>query len=126
VWQPLPLDQLVKNGQNGTAAGKGKEKERPQEVAPQRADPLHLRSVWIRFHPSTYGDMLDTIKQVASQTLADYKARNENSEELKIDLVDRRGQFNVLEIMGPKSSQVLKGAMRPVAADNRQDFLQVR
>ena len=128
MWQPLPLNQLVRNGQNETvtAAGKRNEKENLQEVAPQGADALHPRSVWIRFHPSIYGDMLDTVKQVTSQTLADYKAQNENSEELKVDLIDQRGQFNILEIMGPKSSQVLKGVMRPVAANNRQDFLQVR
>lgn len=39
-------------------------------------------------------------------------------------MADLREQFNVFEIMGPKASQVLKGALKP-ADDKREDFKKV-
>lgn len=39
-------------------------------------------------------------------------------------MADLREHFNVFEIMGPKSSQVIKGALRPVD-DQRGEFRKV-
>ena len=43
----------------------------------------------------------------------------------KVEVVDLRGKFNIFELMGPKSSQVIKGALTPVPGDDREELNQV-
>lgn len=40
----------------------------------------------------------------------------------EVQIANLREHVNVFEIMGPKSSQVIKGAMKPVAEDTRDEF----
>jgi ribonuclease P/MRP protein subunit POP1 len=47
-------------------------------------------------------------------------------DDIGIELEDLSGQINVFEIMGPKSNQVLKGALSPVSQESREDFNKVR
>jgi len=49
----------------------------------------------------------------------------EEEKDIDVEIADLRGQINVFEIMGPKSSQVLRGALNPVLQDQRKDFTQV-
>lgn len=86
--------------------------------------PLTVRSVWLRFHPSVHILVFETLKEAASHCLSHYKSLYGDSEEATIDLIDLRGLINVFEIMGPKSSQVVKGALSPVTSEQRRDFLQ--
>lgn len=125
MWRPLPVptvEQTSERDKGGSVNDKGKGTATAQ--TPQ-ANSLRVRSLWIRFHPSVNNDMLDALKQVATQTLSEYKEQYRESEELKVEMVDRKGQMNVFEILGPKSSQILKGSLRLVATDKRKDFLQV-
>jgi ribonuclease P/MRP protein subunit POP1 len=121
MWQPCQSDKTTDAIQSNNAKGKGKEKA--QDSTAGLSQPLRARSVWLRFHPCIHNDILDTLKEAASKILTEYKAKNPATNELKLEIIDRRYQFNIFEIMGPKSSQVLRGVLRPVMPDKRDDFL---
>lgn len=83
------------------------------------------RTIWLRFHPSIQLEVFDTLKQAASQTLVKYKMDSNDFQEATLEIADLTTRINVFEIMGPKSSQVIKGALSPVASENRKEFLNV-
>jgi ribonuclease P/MRP protein subunit POP1 len=83
------------------------------------------RTIWLRFHPSVQLEVFDTLKEAASRTLVKYKANSNGPQEVSLDIADLRRHVNVFEIMGPKSSQVIKGALSPAASENRKEFLKV-
>lgn len=89
-----------------------------------QTDPMTNRTIWLQFHPSVQLEVFDTLKQAASRTLVNYK-NNADSQEVTLKIADLTRQVNVFEIMGPKSSQVIKGALSPVASENREEFLKV-
>ncbi|PPQ68334.1 hypothetical protein CVT24_004815 [Panaeolus cyanescens] len=83
------------------------------------------RSVWLRFHPSIHLDVMEALKTAASQTLAAYQSQNPSAQPESLDIIDLKGRQNVYEIMGPKSSQIIKGALSPVTSDKRSTFLEL-
>ena len=115
MWQPLPEPTDPK--------GKGKGKE-PSATGPipesqQNTD----RVVWLRFHPVSHSQVISALQAAASQYLAKKKA--EGLEGIKIQIVDLKDQINVFEIMGPRASQVIRGALTTVPGDQRDDFKKV-
>jgi ribonuclease P/MRP protein subunit POP1 len=92
----------------------GKEKEK--EPFPDSEPP---RIVWIRSHPAVFEDVFASLQKAASLTVEAFEKSKDK--EVEIKLSDLRGQVNVFEIMGPKSSQVIKGAMTPVK-DNKGEY----
>lgn len=83
------------------------------------------RFAWLRFHPSIYLDVMEALKTAASRTMSAYQSQNPDGQPQSLDIVDLKGRLNVFEIMGPKSSQVIKGALSPISSDKRQPFLEV-
>ncbi|KAH9480457.1 Ribonucleases P/MRP protein subunit POP1 [Psilocybe cubensis] len=81
-----------------------------------------IRSVWLRFHPSVQTAVFNTLKDATSRSLTLYKARH--SEEALVEVIDIKRQLNIFEIMGPKSSQVIKGALTPIVSEKSREFLQ--
>ncbi|KIM43164.1 hypothetical protein M413DRAFT_443976 [Hebeloma cylindrosporum] len=90
----------------------------------KQLDSMVARSVWLRFHPSAHTEVLDTLREAASQTLANRKASQDNAEEVNLEISDLKGHLNAFEIMGPKASQVIKGALSPVRSEQRGEFQQ--
>jgi len=43
-----------------------------------------------------------------------------------VEVIDRRDSINVFEITGPKSSQVIHGALKPTIANQKGEFKKVR
>ena len=84
------------------------------------------RTIWLRFHPSVQLEVFDALKQAASRTLVKYKNDSDDPQDHTLEIADLTTHVNVFEIMGPKSSQVIKGALSPVTSENRKDFLKVR
>jgi ribonuclease P/MRP protein subunit POP1 len=139
IWQPLPcVSTSAKDHPSGKAQaskdsgsgsqkkaerrkkkGKGKEKDVEANFEP-------TRKVWLRSHPSVFNDVFSSL-QTAASTVLDVVKRNmrEDEKHVDVELTDLRGQVNVFEIMGPKSSQVLKGALSPVPQDQSSEFHQV-
>lgn len=96
-----------------TTKAKSKAKEAPQANI--------IRTVWIRCHPDMFDPVFNALRTSASHIL-DARKKAGNSDFCKIDLADLREHVNVFEIVGPKSSQVIKGALRPVNEDKRDEF----
>ncbi|KAH0586339.1 hypothetical protein H2248_007583 [Termitomyces sp. 'cryptogamus'] len=134
IWKPLPLNSpsvideenkqvpdpvfADQSSSKRKRESKGKEKEKENSTLPDSETP---RVVWIISHPSAYQDVLSSIRTSASLTLEAFRREDENKE-VEIEIGDLRGQVNIFEIMGPKSNQVLKGALSPISQDKREDF----
>ncbi|KAJ6584902.1 ribonucleases P/MRP protein subunit POP1-domain-containing protein [Mycena capillaripes] len=135
-WRPVPViskpqdandppqapTQPAADGSQKRGKGKGKAKEPPSEPLDPDAVP---RVVWIRSHPATSEKVFAALQTSASSVLdAARKAAPQGTqiEGLGIELEDLSGQINAFEIMGPKSNQVLKGALSPVSQESREDF----
>ncbi|KAG5642672.1 hypothetical protein DXG03_002356 [Asterophora parasitica] len=139
IWRPLPTDSAPPEPQNSNdqsketitdpdaststrkrkAKGKGKEKE--QEKPTTRADTDAHRVVWLRVHPSAYEEVLSSLQASTSLSL-DAARRESGGKEIEVEIADLRGQVNAFEIMGPKSNQVLRGALSPISQDQRAEF----
>ena len=113
LWRPLPP---VRKGQAATTS---KGKEQPNEPAESQ------RTLWIWAHPSVFEEVYGELRTAASFALETFKKMNPSTR-CEVEIADLREQLNVFEIMGPKSSQVIKGALRPVPEDTREEFKTVR
>ncbi|KAI9058196.1 POP1-domain-containing protein [Trametes sanguinea] len=102
------------NSSTGKSTGKGKGKEK---AAPNDPHPA-VRVVWLRVHPAVLAEAHQSLRLAASFALDAAKQAGRAAE---VEMADLREQFNMFEIMGPKASQVLKGALKPVD-DQRADF----
>ncbi|THH04517.1 hypothetical protein EW145_g5466 [Phellinidium pouzarii] len=49
-------------------------------------------------------------------------AQSSSKKEAEIEVADLRNKFNIFELMGPKSSQVIHGALSPTKDDNRDEL----
>lgn len=74
-------------------------------------------------HPSVFQEVYTEIRTAASFTLD--VAKKDSSNTYEVEIADMRERLNVFEIMGPKSSQIICGALRPVAEDRRPEFKKV-
>ncbi|KAF5360528.1 hypothetical protein D9756_004746 [Leucocoprinus leucothites] len=119
IWRPINIhtgDQVLSHP---SATQKGKEiaVEAPK-VMPE-ADNNRTRTLWLRIHPVIFDDVTHELQKATSQVLARPRS---STEEIEIEIADLRGQVNAFEIMGPKSNQVLRGALTSVNKENRIDF----
>ncbi|KAF8908901.1 NUC188 domain-containing protein [Gymnopilus junonius] len=123
IWKPRPQAAFGNSSESpsGVASsnknGKGKEKQGPTNNA-------DIRFVWLRFHPSAQTSVFNALKEAASSALASYRSLHPDATEAAVEIADLSRQVNVFEIMGPKSNQVIKGALSPVLLESREDFLQ--
>ncbi|KAF8073840.1 NUC188 domain-containing protein [Lyophyllum atratum] len=102
--------------------GKGKSKEKEKEHTPALPpSPETTRVIWLRTHPSSYEDVLSSLQTSTSLALDAAKSEN-GGKKFEVEIADLRGQVNAFEIMGPKSNQVLRGALSPIPQDQRADF----
>jgi ribonuclease P/MRP protein subunit POP1 len=119
-----------KKNNKGKEKGKGKETEQARipgaDTDPLPSDMKLSRVVWIRINPAAFDDVLASLRTAASYTLQTVKRDLKLKEDktFEVEIVDLRGQLNVFEIMGPKSSQVIQGALIPVD-DQREEFKKV-
>ncbi|KAI0373884.1 POP1-domain-containing protein [Pilatotrama ljubarskyi] len=120
LWQAdagMPNSSNAPEGSSSKNKGKGKAKEKA--APPASSDPQQrLRVVWIRIHPSVTAEVHRVLRLAASYVLDSAKQAGRVA---RVEMADLREQFNVFEIMGPKASQVIKGALKPVD-DKRGDF----
>lgn len=128
LWKPTPSTETPApkapsqtTHQKKKLTGKGKEKEWPLESIPPQ-DPA-IRTVWVWTHPATYSDIFSALQASASLALESIKLSG--GPRTEVEIADFREHVNVFEIMGPKSSQVLKGALKPVKEENRDEFKKV-
>ncbi|OCH85746.1 POP1-domain-containing protein [Obba rivulosa] len=101
----------IEGNANAKKKGKGKEKG--------TLDSETLRVAWVRVHPSVFSEVFILLRNAASFALE--AARNSDSSKVyEVEIADLRQQINIFEIMGPKSSQIIKGALKPIPDDRPQ------
>lgn len=128
MWQTICQDKNLQSTKTREKKRKGKGPARGLANGGISAlnDSMDVeRVVWLRFHPSAFAEVHKTICEVTSTVLAEVKKSSQSGAEHEVEIVDLRKDFNIFEIMGPKSSQVIKGALKPVADDKRKEFKEV-
>lgn len=110
IWQARESSATTSSTQANTS--KGKEKA---------VNNTEIRVVWIRCHPSMYEDIRTAIHSAVKAPL--YKVPD--AKQAEIEVADLRDKFVTLELLGPKSSQVIHGALDPVKADERKELKDV-
>ncbi|KAI0059540.1 POP1-domain-containing protein [Artomyces pyxidatus] len=117
--QPLNSNKENTSKRRRKKSNKGKE----PEAAPVNLPGNEVRKVWVRCHPTIFKEVLWTLKTAISLTLEDLRRIPEHAGKVyEVMILDLRDAVNVFEIMGPKSSQVIKGALTPLLTDKRDDF----
>lgn len=123
---PQGTTSSLKKGKN---KGKGKAKATKANPSSALTPPVapSARIVWIRAHPAVFDEVFSTFQASASSILETLKRPSDpvESQSTEIEIADLRETINVFEIMGPKSNQVLKGALSPVGEDKREEFKKV-
>lgn len=138
IWRPicfLPTETNVDDSESSEqeqpkdsakpAEGKRNKRKRKRKEKPSIPSGNidgSSRIVWIRCHPSVFTDVYNTLQFCASATL---DASRKVSKDVELELADLRGQAIAFDIMGPKSSQVLKGALSPTGLEDRPEFKKV-
>ncbi|KZT73935.1 POP1-domain-containing protein [Daedalea quercina L-15889] len=127
IWQPIvqstskPEAQHERDGSKSKKhrrGGKGKEKEQETTSSLART----ARKVWIRVHPFAVHIAHQALRIAASYALDAWRSAAPNRGEVEVEIADLREHVNVFEIMGPKSSQVIKGALKPTKDIEGDDF----
>ncbi|KAG6379369.1 ribonucleases P/MRP protein subunit POP1-domain-containing protein [Boletus reticuloceps] len=127
IWQPLSPESNPSQTQEppaqsgkgrGKGKGKGKEKQTDDSKLPESNN--GPRVIWVRCHPAIFEDVFESVRTSASYVLEQSK-KKDPQKHAEIEIADLRGCINAFEIMGPKSSQVIKGALSPVGNDDRKD-----
>lgn len=94
-----------KKGENNTAT-----KEIPA------SEPIEqTRTVWVFVHPATHDEVFSALQSSASSTLERLKRVRDDSYQHSVEIAHLHRDVNVFEIMGPKASQVIKGALTPAS-----------
>lgn len=110
-----PIEILWKPSKEST--GKNSNDKRPA----QNSSPTpKTRVVWIRCHPAAFGDVFSNIQSSISSVL-----QKSGTQRIDVELTDLRDCFNIFEIIGPKSSQVVTGALTPLKDQLAGEFKQV-
>ncbi|KAK7048302.1 ribonucleases P/MRP protein subunit POP1 [Favolaschia claudopus] len=126
LWRPLPSNSTAPAQSAAQAQKDRKGKGKAKDTASNSTDSDAVqRTVWIRCHPAISEHVFSVLQTAASSILdAARKAAPQGTQvdEIGIELEDVSGQINAFEIMGPKSNQVLKGALSPVSHDSREEF----
>ena len=133
IWQPVtnsttqisgPSEVVGASAPGSSKGRKRKGKSREKADAVLSSPPTRL--VWIKVHPSVFHEVYIELRDATSFTLEKVKKSAQDGEpEVIVEMADLRKRLNVFEIMGPKSSQVIKGALKPVLEDKREEFKKV-
>ncbi|KAI6041590.1 ribonucleases P/MRP protein subunit POP1-domain-containing protein [Pisolithus marmoratus] len=124
IWQPLALDSTAseaKTESKRSRKGRGKGKQEVTNDAAVLDPSSQARVVWVRAHPAVFENVFEALKKSASHALHVNKS-NSPSAPFQVEMNDLRGSINAFEIMGPKSSQVIKGILSLAGDDEREDF----
>lgn len=123
IWRPLNPQPRNQQQSNPNSSQKGKQATvTGSATIASEGDPSRPRTLWLRIHPTMFNDVSRELQKATSQVLDRPRT---STEEIEVEIADLRGQVNAFEIMGPKSSQVLKGALSPVSKDDREEFKKV-
>ncbi|VDC04482.1 unnamed protein product [Peniophora sp. CBMAI 1063] len=122
---PAPMDTATSATEPAANGGKRKRKRKNKSIdkGKGKAQPEEASTctAWVRVHPTILPDALKALKLAASVALDELRQSSQHAgKEYAIEVANLRDAVNVFEIMGPKSSQVLKGALTPVEGQSKE------
>lgn len=124
LWRPVGPSPASDSGHDQDAnSTKQKSKGKGKATADPNTD--QQRTVWIWVHPSVYNNVIAELRICISLVLEAVRKGDPSADTLDVELADLRREVNVFEIMGPKASQVIRGALKPIGQDGREDFRKV-
>ncbi|KAG1861722.1 ribonucleases P/MRP protein subunit POP1-domain-containing protein [Suillus subalutaceus] len=121
MWRPLPVGNISAPTNASPAEGSKRRRKGKKKVLADTAQQSPARTVWVRSHPAVFDDIFAALQGSASLVLDAEKQRHKDVH-AEVEIADLRGSVNTFEIMGPKSSQVIKGALSSVLDDDRREF----
>ncbi|KZW00420.1 POP1-domain-containing protein [Exidia glandulosa HHB12029] len=75
-----------------------------------------IRTIWVRVHPAAFDEVWAALTTAAGYAL-------EGTQGQTVELADLRDELVSFELVGPKGSRVLKGALQPTSTSSeREDF----
>jgi ribonuclease P/MRP protein subunit POP1 len=112
-------NEVQASSDQSTGKGKGK-----ADVALKPTEPTEtsVRTCWVRAHPACFELVFDAIREASGHVLEARKAKGNENEEMQI--ADLREKVLAFELLGPKSTQVLRGALDPVRTEQRAELRQ--
>ncbi|KAH9924259.1 POP1-domain-containing protein [Epithele typhae] len=130
LWRAEPSSSKSEQAPSitrGQGKGKGKKKGKEKEIlnddTPLPGFEQRMRTIWIRVHPAVTEEVHKALRTSASFALE--AAKQKQGEHIaEVEIADLREHFNMFDLVGPKASQVIKGALKPVEGDQRADFKQ--
>lgn len=122
MWRPLNI-QAGTPAQGASSSSQKNKKTVAGPVTTVQGKGLRPRVLWLRVHPVIFEDITRELQKATSQVLDRPRSSNE---EIAVEIADLRGQVNAFEIMGSKSTQVLRGALTPILKDEREEFKKVQ
>ncbi|PCH40247.1 POP1-domain-containing protein [Wolfiporia cocos MD-104 SS10] len=120
IWEPRAPDSGYSAAQT-MVGSKRKQKGKGKNTGHSEAPSL-TRKVWIRVHPAVTTEVFHTLHTAASFALDAAKKAAGGEFKADVEVADLRENVNVYEIMGPKSSQVIKGALKPLCNSEDEEF----
>ncbi|KAI9456168.1 POP1-domain-containing protein [Russula earlei] len=113
IWRPMDTVSQASQATDVSPTSKpvGHRKRRPAKKGNR------IQTVWIRCHPAIFSTVLLILKGAVSLTLDTFNNSPRHSQKShSVEVIDLRESINVFEITGPKSSQVVHGALTPTNA----------
>ncbi|KZO93565.1 POP1-domain-containing protein, partial [Calocera viscosa TUFC12733] len=90
-----------------------------------------LRTLWLRIHPAIFPPFLLSLQSACSAVLEQHRlssppgTAHTKAEEETLEIQDLRGEVLAFDLMGPRSTQVLRGALGLVKGEERGEVKEV-
>ena len=81
------------------------------------------RTVWVICHPSIFESAFRSL--TVSSSFAIEGSESHDRRRNKVEIIDLRGKVNIFELIGPKSSQIIGGALNPILNGESEELKQV-
>ncbi|KAH9998011.1 ribonucleases P/MRP protein subunit POP1-domain-containing protein [Russula vinacea] len=124
IWRAIAAASHGSQPEVPPTTSKRKRKKAKKNCQSQPESPEEeTRTIWIRCHPAVFTTVLSTLKSAVSLSIDALKRSPGHSENsYSVEVIDLRESINVFEITGPKSSQVVRGALTPTIANHTGEF----
>ncbi|EIW81399.1 POP1-domain-containing protein [Coniophora puteana RWD-64-598 SS2] len=127
IWKPLSTSpassaDLEESSKKQKQKQKGKQKQASNTVS-SASTSSSPRIVWMWCHPAVYQDVFDALHKAGEHVVQAANARGiVEGAHWQVQISNISDSVNVFEIMGPKSSQVIKGALALAGDEDRDEF----
>ena len=117
IWEPFN-----RPGADDRAKSSKRKRGKKKKGNEEKSDENKIRHLWIRCHALNFETIFMELQKAIASVISTSK---KTDSEWEIVITDFRRHFNIFDLTGPKSSQVIKGALTPVEGEKRDEFRHV-